>query len=261
MSQNWQHRIQNHEETPPAGVWDSIAKELDKSDVHKKNISEKKVVQMPFFRWAVAASLLLGVSVFTFIFHNKNDKNSQILASEKRNMKTVETMTSKTNPLSLNIVSPNNNTSALKTSPIKRKKIKSPFRHTITESNINVSYADAGELKPLVKNPVETTKKKITSSNGQEINDITLMDSPNSYVTFVGPNGQEVKISSKFSNIIGYLNSSDTEEYLDKVISEGAYWRGKFKTWRNKMCDDSVAPTPNNFMDIIELGKILSDTQ
>lgn len=87
------------------------------------------------------------------------------------------------------------------------------------------------------------------------------MNTPNNYVSFIGPNGQEVKVSSKFSNLLGYMDGKEpeSEEYLDKIINESNFWRGKFKTWRNKMINNNVAPSPSNFMDIIELSKLLQE--
>jgi hypothetical protein len=80
-------------------------------------------------------------------------------------------------------------------------------------------------------------------------------------VSFVGPNGQEVKVSSKFSNLLGYMDGRDPEtvENLDKIISESNFWRGKFKSWRNKMISNNNASSPANFMNIIELSKLLNE--
>jgi hypothetical protein len=261
MHKNWQNRIYNHEETPPKGMWDSIAKELDKKENEKKNI-EKKTVKIAYLKWAVAASFLLALISIAIVYTNKKTEISEVQALKKDKTvsdKPVAQNTHLTKP-EINII-PKNDTLTLKTAPFKSRKINSPFRKKQEENNLGLLYAEAGESKPLVKNPVEANKKKLTTPRGEVLNDISLMESPNSYVSFIGPNGQEVKISAKFSNIIGYLNNPETEEYLDKVISEGSYWRGKFKEWRDKMSDNKMAPSPSNFMDIIEMGNILSENK
>ena len=266
MSNNWQDRIYNHEETPPKSVWDAIAKELDKNE-KEKSPEKKNNTKIIYWKIAAAASVIF-VLIATALYFNKPGRNSKpdaasvpAVHSPKKIVKSLHTDI-KPALASAKTKSTGSDSFALKTSPLKCKKIISPF-HT-KEKVINLQptmYAKSEESKPQITNPEINYKEKLKDINGKEINDIALMNTPNSYISFIGPNGQEVKLSSKFSNIIGYLNNPETEEYLDKVISESAFWRNKFKQWRDKMTSNSLAPSPSNFMDIIELSKLLSESK
>ena len=78
-----------------------------------------------------------------------------------------------------------------------------------------------------------------------------------------GPDGQMTRISSKFANVIRFLNANgnDTEEYLDRVIKEGGLWKQRFKEWRQKILDSHFIPSSSNFLDIMEFRELLDDKQ
>ena len=87
--------------------------------------------------------------------------------------------------------------------------------------------------------------------------DVSLLDLPNSYFLMTGPNGQSVRVSSKFRNTIQYLNGSSNEELLDVILRESRYWRNQFKEWKEEVGHSTFIPSAENFMDIAELMKLL----
>lgn len=101
------------------------------------------------------------------------------------------------------------------------------------------------------------SSKKIRNLNGEIREDIRLIDLPNSYFFMTGPNGQSIRVSSKFRNTIQYLNGSQKEEMLDVILRESRYWRNQFKLWKEEVGQAEFVPTINNFMDISELMKLL----
>ncbi len=143
--------------------------------------------------------------------------------------------------------------------PLQKNNFTSSVEQTTDLSNV-LQYAKADEVNALAYDPTINRAEKLKGTTGEVINDISLMNSPNSYVTFTGPNGQDVKVSSKFSNLLGYMDGKDpeSEEYLDKIVNESNFWRGKFKNLRNKMINNDIAPSPSNFMNIVELSKLLT---
>lgn len=118
------------------------------------------------------------------------------------------------------------------------------------------------EEKTTVKNNDLPTKHKTEKDNtnskqNKEIkkeNDDNNMIASNTarYITIEGPQGQPVKISSKMATLI---DSSETK------ISSKPIWNKKINEWREIMKANTLAPTPGNFLDIIELTKSLKDNK
>ena len=259
MSNNWKDRIYDHEEMPPKGMWDSIAKELDKRDKPKA-----KVITLSKVRWAVAATVAIAVTVTAiYVFKSsshdetmvavetKKDTNTNASSSAQKNNSTVVQQPIDAEPKTSIAVIP---VVKKKTNQLQKKENATDF--TLPE---NIDLITANNIQNVIKDPITSDKTKLKNISGETSDDIALMDAPNSYVSFLGPNGQEVKVSSKFANIIGIMRNGDNQEYLDKVISESAYWKEKFSKWRNKMAETGVSPSPLNFFDIIELTKLLSE--
>lgn len=66
------------------------------------------------------------------------------------------------------------------------------------------------------------------------------------YITMAGPEGQSIKVSTKAASL---MDSAD----------EKPVWNKKVKQWKEMMKANTLAPTPGNFLDIIELTKSLRD--
>ncbi|MBP6431140.1 MAG: hypothetical protein KA319_05185 [Ferruginibacter sp.] len=292
MSQNLKDKMLNYPEAPPKGIWDSIAFELDKEvnnnsvPVAKKleayevtppsfiweKIEEEldkdgaKIIELKpktkvfsFYKLAAAASVLLLITTSIFIFtNNKKTEVEQPIASK------TNTTTNNNNTAS---VTPNtkSNTTALPTSDTQEKNI---VNKTTVATKKDVSTKVEEEIiatnpsMDLATNPFENKTEKLVAKNGDVPENIDLVSTPNTYLTITGPNGQSIKISSKFSKQLGLFTESDPDkmENIDFIIKESAMWRNKIASWRKKMTTTDVSPSMYNFMDIIELSeKIKTD--
>ncbi|MBL0147036.1 MAG: hypothetical protein IPP48_16295 [Chitinophagaceae bacterium] len=80
-------------------------------------------------------------------------------------------------------------------------------------------------------------------------------------MTIVGPDGQSVRISSKFSKQLGYFTdrSPESMENIDFIIKESTIWKNKIAGWRSQMNSSSLAPSISNFMDVVEFSKLVSE--
>lgn len=263
MSDNWQNKIFNYEETPPKGAWGNIAKMLDETD-DKKEITTpiaKKTTKIIYWRIAAAASIIAVIAT-TAIWINAGTKNTEpVLANVTVNKISQDPSIKAETPLAFETVKSSKTSSEIL--PAKNKKAVSTFSNINTNNNTKIQYVKANAAESLTGKPTLNKTEKLTNTSGDIPNDIALMNTPNNYVSFIGPNGQEVKVSSKFSNLLGYMDGKDpeAEENLDRIINESSFWRGKFKIWRNKMINNSIAPSPANFMDIIELSKFLQENK
>lgn len=72
------------------------------------------------------------------------------------------------------------------------------------------------------------------------------------YIIIEGPQGQAIKVSSKMAMLI---DSSETK------VATKPIWNKKIDEWREIMKSNTLAPTPGNFLDIVELTKSLKDNK
>lgn len=262
MSDNWQNKIFNHEETPPKGAWENIARMLDEADKKEKTTTPAVNKNTKIIYWRIAAAAcIIAALVTTVVWLNSGTINTQPTVANTIIPKISEEKISTTinNQPAVEIVK--NSKASSKALPTNNQKTASTFNNISANIDTKIEYVKADPIESLTGKPTLNKAEKLTNTSGEVTNDIALMNAPNNYVSFIGPNGQEVKVSSKFSNLLGYMDGKDPEdeEYLDKIINESNFWRGKFKAWRNKMINNSIAPTPANFMDIIELSKLLQE--
>lgn len=124
---------------------------------------------------------------------------------------------------------------------------------------ITVPIDDRSTLKNndlLTKNKVqknESNQKQNKLQKNTEVADNNLLASNTSrYITIEGPQGQPVKVSSKMALLI---DSSETK------ISSKPIWNKKINEWREIMKGNTLAPTPGNFLDIVELTRSLKDNK
>lgn len=286
MAENWQHRIENFEQTPPPGVWESIAAKLDaENNLQSRllnyeetppaavweninnqlddNKQEAKVIPIQrdknrkaLWGMVAAASVIAVVLVSVFYFNTKKLADPDIAVTNTETKKDTATTTVVTNIQQQPVAIADKKQTAKQQST--RKKTM-PAENTAQE--INVDYVKVDETEPLAGPPQFDKNKKLANIDGAETNEMMALNAPNTYITITGPNGDQVKVSSKFANAINYINDKmpSSEEYIDKVIKEGKFWRGKFKAWRDKMINTTLTPNPTNFMDIIELSKLVKE--
>ncbi|MGN6494820.1 MAG: hypothetical protein ACTHLE_22720 [Agriterribacter sp.] len=106
------------------------------------------------------------------------------------------------------------------------------------------------------------TNRRIRNLHGEIKEDVSLLDLPNSYFLMTGPNGQTVRVSSKFRNTIQYLNGNNNhEELLDVILRESHYWKNIFSEWKVKVGNSSFVPSSQNFMGIADLMSLLEQNR
>ncbi len=324
MNSNWQYKIQQHTETPPAGAWLNIANVLDADAAVNENnfalklqtfqtaapapalknifalldeeeIAEKKIAERlyhyttppPAKVWPVIENQLSNTArVITLKNYTKNRKlfyskiaaaaavliiagavliNSKKSSGIRENTTAAalpqqQNQTADTGAGSTNLLTPEaqqKSTPIASTSPAPVKPAGAIQQTVTVNPPALISSVNTTEL---ATNPAFAPKEKLQNSEGETPMDIALMNTPNSYITISGPDGQMIKVSSKFSNLISYLTEDGgTQENLDVIIKESAKWRATFAKWRSRMANNSVAPSVTNFMDIIELSSMLEE--
>jgi Ca2+-binding EF-hand superfamily protein len=259
---SFNERMYNYQQEAPANAWQNIINELDKSEAKIVPLTNnKKNLKAIYFRMAAAASVIAVIAT-TVWFSNRNTDNptsSNPIVSVTPEIKQPVTAEVKKENTALPASDPQEKKSTQEKT-IAQTNVKKTAPLPVADNSVP-NYVKGNTTNDLADNPATANKEKLQDVNGNTPNDIALMNTPNSYISVTGPDGQSVKVSAKFSNLIGYLtdNSADTKENIDVIISESAKWRKIFAGWREKMTNNSVAPSISNFMDIISLSEILED--
>lgn len=253
-------RMYNYAVAPPVNAWKNIAVQLNSEEAVVIPLQNNRGGLRMIYRIAAAAVISAIILVTAVLVTKKKNTGPGILAIEKEKPNNKQPLTITPEENTATTVLPASGTHKEKTRlPVQQPK---PGTAKIHANNpATMEYVKGNEVAALAPNPAANNKEMLKNSNGQTPLDISLMNSPNTYISITGPDGQTVKVSSKFSNLIGYLNDKNpaTEENLDIIIKESAKWRATFAGWREKMTNNSVAPSLANFMDIIELSKVLED--
>ena len=251
-------KMQQYIIEPPAAVWDNINSALDtkKESADIIQLIDWKNNLKIIYRIAVAA-IVLAVILIPVLINRKQQ------AAEVTPVATIKTGTLPVPPIAdtnkATVLPPNE--TAVQSSTSSSPNTISNRSKALYFIPDTLGYIKGSEVTDLAPNPVKLNKEKLKNAGGQIPEDIGLINTPNTYISITGPDGQAVKISSKFSNLIGYLNEQNpaTIENIDIIIKESAQWRATFTSWRNKMTNNTVAPSLGNFMDIIELSKVLEE--
>jgi hypothetical protein len=145
----------------------------------------------------------------------------------------------------------------------------SSFKQTEVYAD-NLSNRDDGNhfRRPLRKVPIKAAftgmesisiaARPILDARGQVIfyPKIVLSDD-GQHIDITAPNGQQTRISSKFINVLLYLNTNEAESYDDDSL-ESEMWQKKFDEWRTTIMQNSFIPSSTNFFDIMELKELVT---
>lgn len=251
-------KLYQYAETPPSGTWENITAALDKNEAVVIPINSKKNNTKFIYRIAAAASLIAIIIVTALLFIKKDATEvSSVVVNTPKNNVTKPITETNNNTASLPDTTTDQNTNVtVALNPIRKKNTQDSVIDTY-----NIDYVKNNTVPDLATKPDAGNKEMLTDNTGKIPMDIGLMNAPNTYVSITGPDGQSVKVSSKFSNLIQYFKGTnpDTVENIDIIISESAKWRSTIAGWKDKMANNAVAPSLGNFMDIIELSKVLEN--
>lgn len=259
-----QLKMNQLEVAPPAFVWNEIEKELDKN--------AEKVI--PFNRrstkrliYAVAA-VLVGVIGYNVV-------SSYLQSTEEPDFSSPESVTIGGNnqaqsPDTSNTIASNNNDQSSDTntnisSATSNTTNRLPLEtnndneEVYADNNINLQKADAEPVSYAdLYNPDEGVHLVAHDLDGNIPSGINAITAGNNYFITTGPNGEIVRVSNKLANIVQMLgDEASSEENINVIIKESAVWKQRFYNLRNKL--SKLAPSPNNFMDIVELANALKE--
>jgi hypothetical protein len=249
---NWQTRIYEKEIAPPADVWAAISTALDAPSTKVVTMQAGSSSSKKFYiRLAAAAAMVVAIAGTALWFAGNPSAGIAPQTVAKNN-----TDNSPVNPAAKETQEKQQPAAV-----IANRQTKPAVTPADDKTIPALEYVKNSQPGFLPGQPVLNNSKKLPGNNGQVSTDIALMETPaNTYISISGPDGQSIRVSSKFANLIGYLGDGPLkEEKLDVIIRESAQWKATFRQWREKMITNTAAPLPGNFMDIIEMGKLLNE--
>jgi hypothetical protein len=253
-------RLYDYELAAPASAWPNINGNLNKQEtiiIPLKKAGHKNV----YFKMAAAAALILLISITVLITRNPGTVETAAVQPQKQ---ATDALASTGAEKKLSATDTQINNEPLPITAEKRNKpVNAKHELDIPANNKIASYlpqdikTGSEGSSELAGNPSLNKKDKLVTLTGETPQDIDLLNTPNSYINITGPDGQSIRVSAKFTNLIQYLNDTGTQEAIDVIIKESAQWRATFANWREKMTNNMMAPSLINFMDIIELSNVV----
>jgi hypothetical protein len=255
----FEQRVYNYEEKAPAAVWPKIVNELNTGETKIISLNHRTGNNRTVYLRAAAAAVIIAVlSITAWLVSRQGSGMREIAAvTEQPQTKAPSAAGNEKTVLPASDTQEEKKTTAVIKSSTGNKTAVPQTPVTLP----GPAYIQSNEAITLAQNPAAGKKDKLQTATGETPENVELLNSPNSYISITGPDGQRVKVSSKFSNLIGYLTEKNPEaqENLDIIIKESARWRATFAKWRDKMTNNAVAPALSNFMDIIELSNLLEE--
>ena len=246
-------KLYNLERIPPSGNWDKIASEL--SEKGKSVISIKKRFA-PFIRYAAAAVIIgfFAFSVIWIINASKNDKpvalkENTIQVYDSINNTPIESRTTLT-PV-IDEAQQARDDAALEAS-----------KHTFAKLDISPKKRILGLHQAYISMPVEISRNT-KMLNPDEIYRDMYYSSINSdihiesdkyniadrYIMLMTPEGNIFRMAKKWGDLLCCVSGEEQD----------AICKDQLMKWRNKIACAPIAPSPGNFLDILNLAHSLKD--
>lgn len=236
-------RLYNMEVTPPATAWEKVATGLNKT---AETVNTKIPIRRlsPILRYAAAAIFIgtVAYGIIRFTVPTDNKENSAVLATDRKDSSIAD-----------------------------KTKLTDPGKAQTTGINANQTEDEMLEksktLVAKLDRPVKRIARAISSSvitpneNNNEDTDADLSQSiyayadhiPNisdRYIMLMTPDGNIIRMSKKWGSLLCCVSGEEQD----------ADCKNQLKKWQEKMAASPLAPSPDNFMDILGLVNSLNDS-
>jgi hypothetical protein len=258
-------KMTEYKVTPPPDCWNNVAASLNEVKTNNTKVPVIKISRK-FYRYTAAAIIIGLIAGVGWLFIN-NSPIVNIHVAGNAGKQPFETTAPEQNKTAIESSQEQNNNGVIKAKEQQVYIANKNNPHFTYQSNDNIQshilkYAIVNA--PLSRNEglIIISSPPILDEKGAVIRDMEVLTTNNNYLIVAGPDGQLTRISSKFANVIRYLNSGDNvEEYLDKVIRESGTWKKRFQEWRNKISQSTFIPSSANFLDIMEFKELIDEKQ
>ena len=249
LSETFPSKLYNLEATPPSGVWEKIENSLYEEPQTAVPIRRKYSAR---FRYA-AAAILIGLVAFVsfLIINNPNKYEIAINPSEEKDSvsdKPSENMIPTDDSVDESqeerddaaLEASKQTFARLDISPQRIIAMNPEFLTRPVEARRNIN-----ELSP-----EETYRDIYYSSINSAIHlDADKYNISDRYVMLMTPDGHIIRMAKKLGDLVCCVAGEDTnEECTDQL-----------RKWRSKIASAPIAPSPGNFLDILDLVNSLKE--
>ncbi|MDI3319889.1 hypothetical protein [Pinibacter soli] len=249
-------RLFNYETTPPAGIFDKVVTALER-DLPQKETPVRKINTT--FRWSVAAAILIALSTLGIFFLNNNKKDQSLATATKTNNLPPIHHQQITNhpPIVEADDNADDNADDGDNKSVKHLALNRILRsvHTTSIQNKNTETADVDFVSS--KPTVQIVSSNIKASLSELASKFVVNGN---YITVLGPNGELRKISMKIFNAMHahtYTVASNSDN--QNTVIENTAMEKKFSEWRTKIVQAGYAPNAFNGMDILNLKDLIRE--
>lgn len=283
MSDNWNDRIKNTEVNPPDNGWNKIAASLDDSlnglkfpvalYNHEVNpptgawnkieaaLGEKTAPVLPlkktfsipvFLKYAVAVCFIGVLSYAAIKFFTTGSIKADTAILERNNKKSTDSVKKPDSPAIIK-------NQALPADTDSDEQALEENKQTYATLDISSNHFSSKIKKSLYKSPVQLASSYSTSfvkmpelqySHRAAVNDSPATEADR-YMMYKNSDGQFIRISKKLSNLYCCVSGEEQDNNCTDQL----------KKWREKLAASSFIPSPDNFMDILDLVNSLEDNR
>ena len=238
MTEKLRHKLFDFETIPPSGVWEHIVSTLESdngTNQQEGNFQPKStsIFNIKFFSIAAATAAIVFIC---FLLFKKNPGNAAVeySSSATNNKGGTEIFNEQGKPIKHH--------DAILQIP-KKDEIENTDSDLVAK---NTTQAGDGPTEQ-----ISTDKTKEETDVDPELQNENIKTKKiHSYITIKGLEGEPVKVSSKVAPL---FVSTEAHPNPDPK------WDKKVAEWKKAMLSNTLAATPGNFLDIVELTNTLTD--
>ena len=249
-------KLQNLEVTPPAEIWEKINSTLDA----EKNIPVRKIHRLsPLLRYAAAAVVIIGLTIFGIIKFSSKTSGEKEVAKKTNNTQPNDSFIAP--KIVQRTPDGETNISDIATTITDQQRDDAALEESKkTYAKLDMSENNKRELRQaLMMTPVDPISSDNTEYSSLEVcfpDNVRaiLANSPaintaERYIMLMTPDGNIIRVSKKWADLVCCVSGEDEDEGCQDQL----------KKWRQKIVNSAVAPSPANFMDILSMVELLKD--
>lgn len=276
MSSGVQHKLLTYEVTPPPGVWNKIAAELDESEIDHAfpsalyaaevtppvgiwnkiqitlNADKEKAIQkqgrsLPLLRYAAAAIITGFIAWGGIQLLNKKSVNKDI-AANKTAPATKEDIDSTSPALPDEMIATTRTPAAtIDIDEARNDAALEASKKTFARLDISSGNTRLRNIAATYRFALPGSTDEYPGINAQA--EACSSDNTDRYIMIMNPDGKIVRISKKLSHLVCCVSAEEEDKDCKEQMGK----------WRNKIVASSAGHNTGNFLDLLSLVSSLQD--
>ena len=244
--------LYNQEVNPPEAVWNNIESALDKQIA--PDLPLKKIFSISVFLKYAVAACFIGVLTYAGIkFFTSGSIKADTAVVDRDNKKSTDSAKSTGLPAIIT-------KQPAQTETDTDEQALEQSKHTYAKLDMPSNHFSSKIKRSLYKSPVQLSSLYAASpvvnipelqySHRAAVNDSPASEADR-YMMYKNSDGQFIRISKKLSTLYCCVSGEEQDNNCTDQL----------KKWREKLAASSFIPSPDNFMDILDLVNSLEDNR